>query len=141
MTRYIRAAIDAARIADQRISQWEEKNWKRVVKADYPDFDEVATVENMQILEEQMPEITQLIMKAGNKTDMAIATYKAIKRMEKLNGTSKEIAENKKQLEKNKDKPMSTAAVDKRPIAQVARYSDSDYEDLWKEMNHYASKA
>lgn len=132
---------DAAKIAEQKIREYEDKNWKRIVKTDYPDFDEVASVENMQQLEQEMPEIAQLIMKAGNKTDMAIATYKAIKRMKKINSIDKEISENKKALEKNKDKPMSTASVDKRPIAQVARYSDEDYQELWKETQMYASRA
>ena len=135
------AKRDAERIAEQKIKEYEEKNWKRVVKTDYPDFDEVASIENIQMLEEQMPEISSLIMKAGSKTDMAVATYKAIKRMKKINSIDKEIEQNTKQMEKNKDKPMSTAAVDKRPIAQVAKYSDQDYEELWKEMHHYANKA
>ena len=132
---------DAEEIADKKIREYEEKNWKRVVKADYNDFDNVVTNENIKMLEEQMPEISELIMRSGNKIDMAAATYKAIKRLQKINSPSKEIEENRRNLEKNKDKPMSTAAVDKRPIAQVAKYSDSEYQELWKEMTHYASKA
>ena len=132
---------DAERIADQKIKEYEERNWRRAVKSDYPDFDQITTKENIEMLEEQMPEISNLIMKSNSKTDMAVATYKAIKRLQKINSPSKEIEENRRQLEKNKDKPMSTAAVDKRPIAQVAKYSDNEYKELWEEMNHYASKA
>lgn len=132
---------DAEAIAEKKIREYEERNWKKFVKTDYPDFDDVATIENMEKLEEEMPEIVGLIQRAGTKYDMAIATYKAIKRMNRLSSPEKEIEQNRKQIEKNKDKPLSTAAVDKRPIAQVARYTDNDYQELWKEMHMYASRA
>lgn len=123
------------------ISAYEQKNYKTRARETYSDYDQVVTQENLQRLEDEMPEIAQIIGQEKDKYKMACGAYKAIKTLSKVNSPEKEIERNKEALEKNKKEPMSASAVDRRPIAQAARLSDKDYQELWNEMQYYASKA
>lgn len=135
----------AEQIADKKYEEkmkaYEQQNFKQRAKQTYPDFDSVVTTENLQRLEEEMPEIAAVISDTKDNYKMATGAYKAIKSLLKATSPQKEIEDSKKALEKNKKEPLAAAAVDRRPIAQAARLTDKDYQELWQEMQHYASKA
>ena len=140
---------NAVRVAEQiadkkyaeRMAEYEQQNFKRRARETYKDFDEIVTPQNLQRLEEEMPEIASLIAASTDNYKMACGAYKAIKTLQKENDPQKEIERNKEAIEKNKKTPMAAAAVDRRPIAQAARLTDKDYQELWQETQYYASKA
>lgn len=125
---------------EKGLSAYEQKNYKSRVRETYNDYDQVVTPDNLQRLEEEMPEIAQIIGQEKDKYKMACGAYKAIKTLSKANSPQKEIEKNAEALEKNKNEPLSASAVDRRPIAQAARLTDKDYQELWQEMQYYASK-
>jgi hypothetical protein len=137
----------ASQIAQESIrnefSQYEQKNFRQRAKEKYSDFDDVVNAANLQRLEADMPEIAKMVSDSANGDNYKMATnaYKAIKTLLKENTEAKEIKKNKEAIERNTSEPLAAAAVDRRPIAKASRLSDADYQELWKEMQHYASKA
>lgn len=128
----------------QKLQEQErQQNWKSRIKSKYSDFDQVVNAENIQRLEQEMPEIAKMIIESGNGDNykMGSNAYKAIQSLLRENTEAKEIEKNKEALEKNKKEPLAAAAVDRRPIAQATRLTDKDYQELWAEMQHFASKA
>ena len=120
--------------------QENQQNWKRVAREMYADFDSVVSSDNLKRLEDEMPEIAKIISESKDNLKMASGAYKAIKNLLKESSIEKEIKKNNEAMEKNKKDPIAVAAIDRRPIAQAARLTDKDYQELWKEMQHYASK-
>lgn len=118
-----------------------QQNWKRAAKEKYSDFDTTVTPENLKRLENEMPEIAKIIGESKDNLKMASGAYKAIKSLLRESSIEKELEKNAEAMEKNKKEPLAAAAVDRRPIAQAARLTDKDYQELWQEMQHYASKA
>ena len=120
--------------------QENQQNWKRAAREMYADFDSVVSSDNLKRLEDEMPEIAKIISESKDNLKMASGAYKAIKTLLKESSIEKEIKKNNEAMEKNKKDPIAVAAIDRRPIAQAARLTDKDYQELWKEMQHYASK-
>jgi N-acetyl-gamma-glutamylphosphate reductase len=118
-----------------------QRNFRDHLRKEFNDFDDVMTDDNIYSLQEDLPEIAEAIARMPDRVKGATAAYKAIKKMLKEGTIEKEVEMNKKALQKQAEKPLSVAALDKRPIAKAARYSDDDYSDLWKEMQDCARKA
>lgn len=110
----------------------------------YPDFDDVVTTENLEILEQQDPELAASI--ASNKDDpykMALQSYKFIKAMklEEKAPASRREKETAKAIEKNANTVQSPLAFDKRPMAQAFKSSKEERKAIYEEMLGYAARS
>lgn len=131
----------AEEIVERKLKEQSQKNFKTVLRQEYRDYDDVMTEDNILQLEEELPELAEAILNMPDRVKAGAAAYKAIKKMMRENSSQREIEENKKAIKKNAEKPLSNAAIDRRPIAQVARYTEQDYGSLWEEVEKYARKA
>lgn len=100
-------------------------------KSQYKDYEQVVTVENIEQLVKEDPELEELIQKSRNPYERA---YKEIKKANffREKQTNKISAE---KIEENSKKPISSNSIGKqRPLSQASSYSR---DDLYEEMMRY----
>lgn len=137
---------------DRRIKELEERftasSAEMALKIHYPDFDAVVSVDNIQELSRQFPELAKSVNSNPNLYDKAVATYTLIKRFG-IGGSGNQqpgspLAElQRQQVVNNATKPRSSASVSSNasdsPLTQANRFSggltDTLKQELFKEMN------
>lgn len=140
-------AKKAAKVAQEAVhkalKERETADFHNRLKGRFSDFDEVVTPETLELLEQQDPELAKTILEVGDPYKMGLQTYKFIKSMglaEKapMHRRTKEV---EKKMEQNAKTVQSPQAYDKRPMAQTFQMTEAMKQDLFKEMNQYASLA
>lgn len=121
----------ARELLEQEFQKREKAQYPTQVKAQYKDYDQVVTTENIELLIKEDPELEDLIQKAKNPFERA---YKEIKkanffREKQANRPSAE------KIEENSKKPISSNSLGKqRPLSQANAYSK---DELYEEMMRY----
>lgn len=113
------------------------------LKKQYSDFDDVVNPETLSLLEKQDPELAETIVDLKDPYKIGIQSYKYIKALglaEKAPGIRR-AKEVEKKLEKNEKTVQTPQAYEKRPLAQAFQMTESEKQNLYKEMMGYASQA
>lgn len=125
----------ARQIAEDVLRQREASTAEERAQLKYPDFNEIVTKENIDLLNRTEPELAESLYNMPDKYKQAVAAYKLLK---KLNSKDSGALEKKKALE-NSQKPVSVNAVTKNsPIGNAHLFENGLTKDLkqqlWKEM-------
>ena len=132
----------AKQIAQEELRKREQETFMDRVLMRYPDFEQVVNPDSLAYLEKEMPEFAETLGSSPDRFKMAVATYKAVKKFKAQDQGAKdaELKKKEEKIDANLSKPLSSASVDKRPLAQAHKYEESNYPELWKEMQRYASR-
>lgn len=128
---------------ESKLAQQEQNKLIQNLRTQYSDFDDVVTIDTLEILEKHEPELAATISQLKDPYKMGLQSYKYIKAL----GLADKVpdARHKKEivqkLEKNAKAVQSPTAYDKRPIAQAYVATQSDNKRLYEEMMGYAAKA
>ncbi|NJL54191.1 hypothetical protein HC928_02745 [bacterium] len=132
-----RLAQSIARKAAEEVSKSREAaTVDERVQLKYPDFNDVVTKENIELLKQKEPELAQSLYHMPDPYNQAVAAYKLLKKM----GASppQDSYEKKKALENSK-KPISVQAAPKQSAIGQAHLFENGLTNelksqLWKEM-------
>lgn len=138
-------AKEAERIAADRVqaamAEQEKSRFHERLKSKFSDFDSVVTPESLSLLEEEDPELAEVISQVSDPYKAGLQVYKYLKNspiLEKLpSRRRKKEVENK--LKKNENSVPSPAQFQNRPMAQAFTMAEEDPSKLWQEMQKYAS--
>lgn len=107
---------EARRIAEEVIRQREAETMEERLQFKFPDFNDVVTKENIEILQQNEPELAMSLQGlAHNPYAQATAAYKLLKKHGL--GVSREVAKNKIKATENSKKPVSVQSVTKQSSA------------------------
>lgn len=103
----------------------------------YPDFSDVVTKENIELLKQTEPELAESIYHSPDPYKQAVAAYKLLKKVG-VNQEQSMPVEKKKAIE-NSQKPVSVQAVSKQSAIGNAHLFENGLtkelkDQLWKEM-------
>ncbi len=131
----------AIRKAQELLAQQEFANAEDRVRLKFKDYDDVVTDENVDELIKDDHEVADLIKSSSNPY---AAAYKLIKKSAFYNEKGKKKAPDMTdKVVKNTQKPVSSNAVQARPLAQANSYAFSNAEEkqqLYNEMMGYAAR-
>lgn len=128
--------------------QTDESSAEVRIRAQFPDFDKVATVENLQVLSEMYPELAKSINATTNIYDKAVSAYQLVKKFGIYE--DEPFAAEKQQAISNTQKPKPLASISPQqgetPLSRANAFAGNNYkltadmkEALRKEMEE-ASK-
>lgn len=133
------------KIADleAKIAQQEQQKLIQSLRTTYSDFDDIVTVETLEMLEKNEPELAATIAQFKDPYKMGLHSYKYIKALGLVDKVpdarrSKEVV---KKIEQNSKAVQSPTAYDKRPMAQAFKSTNVDSKALYEEMMFYAGKS
>lgn len=102
------------------------------IKAKYPDFDDVVTEENMQVLCTAEPDFAKTIATAQDLYSQAATAYKLIKKLGIIPSDS--AVKNAHRMAKNSEKPIPTGSVHSQATTDSPLSSANSFaEDMTKE--------
>ena len=131
----------AIRKAQELMAQQEQATAEDRARLKYRDYDDVVTDDNIDELIKDDPEVADLIRSSQNPHATA---YKLIKKTASFQEKSKKKpAHETEKIIKNTQKPVSSNAVQARPLAQANSYAFSSEEEkrqLYNEMMGYANR-
>ncbi|GAF68721.1 unnamed protein product [marine sediment metagenome] len=123
-----------------------EGQFKKRLKAEYSDFDDIVNSETIAILEQKEPELATTIADLKDPYKMGLQTYKFIKSLN-IAGSSdgrrhaKEVVD---KIDKNEKTVQSPQAFNKRPMAKAFSVDDMTEEQkksLYEETLMYARRS
>lgn len=132
----------ARTVADQMIRQRDAETSRERLMMKFPDIGDVVTPENLEQLREQEPELYRSLEYIPDPYEAGAAAYKLLK---KVNNVAKNNLE-KKQAEKNSQKPQSVNAVTNRSAIGNAHLFENGLtpelkKQLWSEMQEARKRA
>jgi hypothetical protein len=123
----------ARAIFQDEFKKAEQAKQPLAVKQKYPDFEKVVTLENIEKLKKEDPELENLIMHSMNPYER---TYKEIKRSD-FYRSSQGNKESEEKIAENSKKPISSNSFGKsRPLSYANNYAKGD-PSLYEEMLKY----
>jgi len=127
------AELRAKKIIEEEFSKREKASLPEKTKAQFADFDQVVTTENIEKLIKEDPDLEYDIQVSKNPYARA---YKAIKQSQFYNEMKKHSA-NKEKIEENQRKPISSNSLGKQsPLSTASDYMKGS-PDLFTEMQKY----
>ncbi|MFQ5685087.1 MAG: hypothetical protein ACE5GV_00355 [Candidatus Scalindua sp.] len=118
----------ARELVEQEFQKREVAQQPTQVKAQFKDYDQVVTPDNIEKLIKEDPELEELIQKSRNPY---VRAYKEVKKSNFFREKSAN-KESEEKLEENSKKPMSSNSLgSQRPLSQANSYSR---EELYAEM-------
>ncbi len=126
----------ARKIAEDVIRQREAATVEERVQLKFPDYADVVSKENIELLKQTEPELAQSLYHMPDPYGQAVAAYKLLKRMvKKPEGPSLE----RRKAEENSKKPLSVNAVTNQSAIGNAHLFENGLTkelktQLWKEM-------
>lgn len=131
------AAKMAKQTAQEVLRQREAATIEDRLKLHYPDYAEVLSNENIELLKQNEPELAMSISHIPDPYNQAVAAYKLLKKVAPKKGDSNAL-EKKKAME-NSQKPISVQAVTKQSAIGNAHVFENGLtkelkDQYWKEM-------
>jgi hypothetical protein len=109
-----------------------------LIKARFPDFDDVVTKEAVAALREEFPEVAQGIATNPDIYTQAASAYKLIKRMSMNQATSAQDALEHATAQKNSHKPKPTASISPQqgdsPMSKANAFANGLTDELKKQL-------
>ena len=127
----------ARKVAKEVLIQREAETVEERVQLKYPDYAEVVSKENIELLKRTEPELAQSLYHMPDPYGQAVAAYKLLKKIGKQKEEGPPL-ERKKAME-NSQKPLSVNAVTKQSAIGNAHLFENGLtkelkSQLWKEM-------
>lgn len=127
----------AKSVAEDVIKQREAATIDERMAFKYPDFAEVVSKENIELLKQTEPELAQSIYHNPDPNAQAVAAYKLLKKIGVK--TNDQNAAEKKKAQENSQKPVSVQAATKQSAIGNAHLFENGLtselkSQLWKEM-------
>jgi len=127
----------AKKIVQEMLEKQEKASLPDKTKAQFSDFDDVLTEENIKKLETDEPGLAAACANAPNPWE---ATYKILKKFI-LPSQEKKQNKGEEKMNENLSKPASVNSVGKRgPLSNANAWSEASRDDLYKEMMQSARK-
>jgi len=129
----------ARKVAEEVIKQREAATVEERVQLKYPDYADIVSKENIELLKQTEPELAQSLYHMPDPYAQAVAAYKLLKRVAK----KEEIPslEKKKAME-NSQKPLSVNAVTKQSaIGNAHLFENGLTPELKKQLYHEMKEA
>lgn len=123
------------------LQEREKMQYMERLQSKFADFNDVVTPENLEILEQQDPELAKTIADTQDPYTIGLQSYKFIKSMG-IASKAQSYKRNKEvdeKLEKNAKTVQTPQAFDKRPMAQTFELTKAMKNELYKEMMTFAS--
>ncbi|MFP3859232.1 MAG: hypothetical protein ACLFUW_00270 [Bacteroidales bacterium] len=126
----------ARNVATEVLQERDNSTVDERVQLKFPDFNEVVTKDNIDLLKQTEPELAQTLADVADPYKKAVAAYKLLKKVSvKTDGPSLE----KQRAEDNSKKPVSVNAVTKQSAIGNAHLFENGLtkelkQSLWKEM-------
>lgn len=105
----------------------------------YPDFDDVVTTENVEILRENYPEIATALYKSTDSFNTAASAYTLIKKLGITRGQDPNLMNNRS-IDENMKKPRPTASINpsndalSRAASYQGKFTQEDKKRAYEEM-------
>lgn len=125
------------------LQEREKMQYMERLQSKFADFNDVVTPENLEILEQQDPELAKTIADTSDPYTIGLQSYKFIKSMG-IASKAQSYKRNKEvdeKLEKNAKTVQTPQAFDKRPMAQTFELTKAMKNELYKEMMTFASNS
>lgn len=138
--KHYRKLVNKYKQLEERLEQATKKSYETAlesrIRSQYTDFDSVVTPESIKALREAEPELAESLHANPDMQSKAIATYKAIK---KLNlPTSSEYDADKAIAQKNASKPKALASISPQqgesPLSRANAFANGLTDDLRKQL-------
>lgn len=128
-----RAEKKARAIFQEEFQKAEKAKQPEMVKQKYTDFEKIVTLENIEKLKKEDPELERLILLSNNPYERV---YKEIRRSE-FYTSSKKNKESQGKIAENSKKPVSSNSFGKqRPLSYANDYAKGD-KSLWEDMQKF----
>lgn len=132
----------ARQIAEQVVRQREDSTVDERLAAKFPDFAEVVSKENIELLKQTEPELAMSLSHNPDAFAQGVSVYKLLK---KIGGTPQMNAD-KEKAKKNSEKPVSVNAVTKASALGNAHLFENGLtkdvkNQLWAEMQEIRKRA
>ena len=135
----------ARQVAEDVVRQREHASLDDRVKAKFPDYDQVVSMENIETLKQTEPELAMSLQAmSADPYAQAVAAYKLLKKVGLGQGVVREMSNDKKKALQNIKKPIPAQTVAKQSAIGSAHMFENGLtpeakKQLWKEMQE-ASK-
>lgn len=131
----------AQQVAQDAIRQREAQTLDDRLQAKFPDFNQVVSRENIELLKMQEPELAMSLYALSNDPyAQSVAAYKMIKKQGL--GVSEEVARNKQKAIENSKKPVSVQTVTKSSaIGNAHSFENGLTPELKKQLQREMSEA
>lgn len=131
------AAKEARKAADEAVKQHDAANVDERLQLKFPDFSEVVTTENIELLKQTEPELAVSLYHNPDPFKQGVAAYKLLKKLGM--GEKEKASPEKDKALKNAQKPVSVNAVTKQSAIGNAHLFENGLTkelktQLWKEM-------
>lgn len=130
----------ARQVAEDVIKQREDASVEERVKLKFPDYDQVVSMDNIEFLKQQEPELASSIhAMASDPYAQAVAAYKLLKKLGLGQEVSKDMSKDKQKALQNAKKPIPVQSVTKQSAIGMAHQFENGLtpelkKQLWKEM-------
>jgi hypothetical protein len=125
---------------EEQLRQYQQQSQSQSIEsriiAQYPDFDKVVSVDNIEKLKEDFPELSATLHSSNDLYSKAISTYKLIKKL----GISHDNMYDKEQamVQKNAAKPKPSAAINPQrgdsPLSKANAFENGLTDELRKQL-------
>jgi hypothetical protein len=134
----------ARQIATQAIKERERETVDERLMIKYPDFAEVVSKDNIELLKQTEPELARSLSHNPDDYEKGIAVYKALKRLGITQGST--VNSDKERAKKNSEKPVSLSTVSKSSAIGNAQAFENGLTKevkaaLWAEMQEIRKRA
>jgi hypothetical protein len=128
------AAKMAEEIAQKVIRQREASTVDERLSLRYPDFADVVTQENIELLRQTEPELAESLSHNPDPYKQGVAVYKLLKRTANDNSPRDDHLKEKKKAQENSQKPVSVNAVTKQSAIGNAQMFENGLTDQLKKQ-------
>ena len=137
-----RAEKKAKKIVEETFKELAKQQLPHLTKAKYSDFDQILTKENVELFEQQEPELASQCGKSDNPWE---STYRLVKKFivePKTSKSNSAQAQTAQKIDENLSKPASVnSAAKKGPLSNANAWGNLDKNELYKEMVHSAAQS
>lgn len=103
------------------------------LKAKFPDFDQVVSVENVEYLQENEPELARSLQSLKDDPyALGVAAYKLLKRSDVYQ--DRQVLSDKKRATDNLKKPASQSTIARSPISEANKFAQGLTPELKKQL-------
>lgn len=151
--KHLSKLVKTVKKLEAKVAQYEQKSSQQVaqalLKAQYPDFEQVVNSNAIEMLRNEFPETAASLASNPDELSRAVAAYKLIKRLGYSQEQSMNYDPNKERIDANLSKPRALASIAPQqadsPLSRVNAFEKGLTQDLqqqlWKEMQEAMGKS
>jgi len=132
---------------EAQLNQYQQQssntNTEALLKSQYHDFDKIVSVENIQLLKEQYPEIAQTLNTSGDLYSKAVSAYTLIKKLGIVPDEQYNADKAKAQANAAKPKPLASVSPQQgdSPLSRANAFANGLTDELQKQLRKEMEQA